>query len=483
MYQRADLNGGRRALRRTLRLLVALGLVAASAVAPSSTSTAQPGGQAEEGEAPPHATGAPGFAVPIGRAHGGKAALTAPGGVTKQFDEIALQVMGCASRSGVPTVNEVNSTVIALPGGPTVGTTGKVVSRGLPTTSPTMADSQESATVDSVNLLNGVVKATQVQARAHSRRDSTGLSHFSAADSHPSPADGSTGSTFVDLVVAGQAISQSTAPNHEIPLPLGIGRVVLNEQVIAPDGVTVNAIHVYITNFLGVSGDLVIASARSNVGRPSPVRMSGRSYAALASLDPLTSTGEQSVVYMGCTGTGGKDVIVTGSAVAIPAPNGQTLLSSSTAKSLVNGTFTMTGAKAKGTETVQSLSMLDGRITAQVVDVKAETVAAGGSIQSTGSTVFTQLVVDGRPLDAPAPNTTVTLPGLGRVTFNEQACTSDRPDDPSTAHDESKGCTGDHHSAIRVFAIRVKVSVADNPFGLPVGAQVLVGASRTGVQF
>lgn len=74
-------------------------------------------------------------------------------------------------------------------------------------------------------------------------------------------------SEIVGLVVNGEAISVSGAPNQTIPLPLGVGTIIINEQQSSgPGDITVNALHVIVP---GVA-DVVIASSHADITCASP---------------------------------------------------------------------------------------------------------------------------------------------------------------------------------------------------------------------
>ncbi|MEY2515854.1 MAG: hypothetical protein QOJ89_3212, partial [bacterium] len=105
-----------------------------------------------------------------------------------------------------------------------------------------------------------VVKATLIRSQANSTAN--GSSRSSNA----------TGTQFVDLVVAGIPIAGTPAPNTVIPLPLGLGYIVLNEQV--PDGtetghtgLTVRAVHAVLTvpfAPLLAGAEVIVAEAHSD---------------------------------------------------------------------------------------------------------------------------------------------------------------------------------------------------------------------------
>jgi hypothetical protein len=118
------------------------------------------------------------------------------------------------------------------------------------------ASAQSSATVEAVDILNGLVTARLVVAMSSS------TANGSTATSNAA------GSTLVGLTVNGVSLGDVTPPpNTRIDLP-GVGTVILNEQIPGGDGVhttalTVNMIHVVLAGVVG--GDIIVASAHSDV--------------------------------------------------------------------------------------------------------------------------------------------------------------------------------------------------------------------------
>jgi hypothetical protein len=124
------------------------------------------------------------------------------------------------------------------------------------------ASAQSSATVEQLNVLNGLVTAKLVVAMASSTGNGTTATSTAA------------GSTLVGLTVNGVSLGDITpAPNTTIDIP-GVGSVILNEEIFAGDGVettalTVNMIHVVLSG--AVAGDIIVASAHSDVAfAPAP---------------------------------------------------------------------------------------------------------------------------------------------------------------------------------------------------------------------
>jgi hypothetical protein len=130
---------------------------------------------------------------------------------------------------------------------------------------PNRASAQSKATVEHVNVLNGLVTAELVVAMSSSTAD--GSTATSTAE----------GSTLLGLSINGSApVDVTPAPNTTISI-LGVGTVILNEQLPGGDGVhtsalTVNMIHVIVNDPLkAATGDVIVSSAHSDVNfAPAP---------------------------------------------------------------------------------------------------------------------------------------------------------------------------------------------------------------------
>src|SRR5712691_626133 len=123
---------------------------------------------------------------------------------------------------------------------------------------PSTASAQSSASVEGVNLLNGLVTARIVVAMSSSTADGSTATSTSE------------GSTLIGLSINGSEPADVTPPpNTRISIPGGT--VILNEQIASGDGVhtsalTVNTIHVVLNDPLGtITGDIIVASAHSDV--------------------------------------------------------------------------------------------------------------------------------------------------------------------------------------------------------------------------
>jgi len=139
------------------------------------------------------------------------------------------------------------------------------------------ASAQSVASVAQVNVLGGLITASEVIATVTSTRGASGA------------ASNANGSTFENLVVAGVPVTSgdaTVAPNTQRSLS-GVGYVVLNEQIPTGDGVTssgmtVNMIHVYLQSISGgivdpltgqlvggtatTTGEIIVGSATTSVG-------------------------------------------------------------------------------------------------------------------------------------------------------------------------------------------------------------------------
>src|SRR5207245_896427 len=153
----------------------------------------------------------------------------------------------------------LNITVPNLAASTTLGvvTTGSI--------GPNKASAQSSATVEVLNVLNDLVKATVVVAVSSSRADGS------------TATSSSEGSTILGLSINGSApVDVTPSANTQITIPGGI--LTLNEQILEGDGVhtsalTVNMIHVVLKDPLTgtITADIVVSSAHSDVNfAPAP---------------------------------------------------------------------------------------------------------------------------------------------------------------------------------------------------------------------
>ena len=364
------------------------------------------------------------------------------GGVVKS-GRSALSVLGCTSQVGVTHTNtaaSVNAAVI---------TTGTIDTSTASETTATGVASTSTTTVQGVSILGGLVSATALQSVSTTSRDnSTKKLSISAA-----------GTTFTNLKVLGIPITIQPAPNTTIALP-GVGEVILNQQTghvgTNTAGLTVIAIHVIvnITTPLAPKGTQVVVSyANSSLGGPFGGLLSGLSYAASANV--LSSTVLVGQVFpqpLACFGTGGATRTNGGALVSVPP-----VVVSGTAVDTAEGTARK-HPQAETSSTIQGLNLL-GLVTATAV--KADVTATGNPPALGDNSSFLDLVVAGTPITIqPAPNTKLTLAGIGTLWLHRVIKTS---------------------TSIRVIMIQLIVTVPGNPLGLALNTTVHAASAKVGI--
>lgn len=167
------------------------------------------------------------------------------------------------------TVNQTSPAAVLPPDGSVVQTQANDVTVGTFVTAQdafatatgasdnALSDAVSSATLGTVNILNGLITADGVVAMASS---TVGNSNTE-------------GSSLGNLVVNGVQLDDP-APNTRVDLP-GVGYALLNEQIPTSGGITVNMIHVVLQQpVLGLFGqvtgvrtigDIIVGSATSSV--------------------------------------------------------------------------------------------------------------------------------------------------------------------------------------------------------------------------
>ena len=400
-----------------------------------------------------------------GQAYGAAGTVTILG-ARVTVGKVALQTLPC-----IPGATSTNSVASARVPGNTgaVLNLGVVQNTGSSSATGTGAEAREKSTIANVSALGGLVQADLVTARAHTSISGSGVNnHLNDPD-----VEDRSGATFVNLRVNGVQIAANPAPNTVISVA-GV-RIILNEVRPTANGVRVNAIHLIISNYLGISGDVVIAHAETFL-TAAVGQLSG--YAYLSSLrvrvgsvvDPLiaASSGRQNVIYLPCAGTNGVERVSTAVGLNIP-----TILSSATSKSTVQGDIDNTGAFSHSTHTVEDLNVLNGLITARALKSIADTRTQNGQVVSTGDFELLDLRINGRLIVEADLGATINLPGIGFVRIGREFC-DDKQNDATP-------CVGSSYNAITVYALQVVVNTT-NPY-LPVGAELIVGAAHSDVNF
>jgi hypothetical protein len=316
------------------------------------------------------------------------------------------------------------------------------------------ADALNSATgtsdVHSISLLGTLITATEVKAVSTTSKDNTGF-HVSAA-----------GSSLVNLIIAGGLpINVVPFPNTTIQLA-GFGKVVLNEQIVtgtsSAKGLTVNMIHVYVTNPKNVLGirvgtQIIVADAHSGLSQINgPASLDGTAFGTKVSSTIIKSSAT-APVSVGCNGNSLKTATLLGINVL-------NVLSTGTIHDTAQGTVTLTPTPLSSSQTtadIQTANLLTGVIQASVIHAQANASTTDGMTFtfSTAASSFATLSVSGHPEITAnvAANTKVTLVGIGTLYLKRVIQTK---------------------NSIEVRMIEV-VLASGNILGLPTGLDVIVG--------
>ena len=312
-------------------------------------------------------------------------------------------------------------------------------------------DALNSATANSdvhaISLLGALITAKEVNAVSTTFKDNTGL-HSSAA-----------GSSLFVLKVGTTVFTAVPAANTTIPLA-GFGKVVLNEQIESGTAtsttkkLTVNMIHVYVTiaNNLGipVGTQIIVAHAFSGLTQVSgPGTLDGTAFGTSVSSTIIKSS-QTAPASVGCLGNA---LITKTQQLGINVPN---VLSSGTITDTAQGSITASLSSSQTTSSVQSVNLLNGTITADVIQDQASASTTNGTtfnFNQSGS--FVNLHVSGHPEITDSFTGTVTLSGIGTLYLHRviQATNS-----------------------ITVRMIEVKLA-SGNILGLPTGMDIIVCSS------
>jgi hypothetical protein len=322
-------------------------------------------------------------------------------GTTVLSGKTAYVTLGdCSTTVGAHITNSV-ATVNAPP----IFTTGAVNTAAM--TSATM--SQASSRVQQASALSGLITADNIMAVSMTT-DQNGTLQVSA-----------TGSSFTNLVVAGNKIQGTPPPNTKVDLP-GFGYVILNEQRSHVTGstakLTVNMIHVFVTeeNILKIpkGAQIIVADAVSELQLAQNAALDGFSYGSSAHLGKTIISGRSALEVMPCLGTDGKILENTTAGVKVPK-----ILSTGTIKDTVQGTISTASSVGETTSSVNGADLVSGLLTAKVIkaDANATTSNGGKFTFSDKGSKFLRLKVSGhREIhDNVPPNTKVEISGLGTL--------------------------------------------------------------------
>ena len=388
------------------------------------------------------------------------------------------------------------------PLGPKAGDTADIgVLRTVATSTVSEAGANQRSTAETLsvalfkNRLTGLplVEADVVRAVATTTATS-GSSSYSSA-----------GSTIEGLKVNGEAI-ENISPNTKIELPAetyGIGSYVavyeLGPAVHKTGGgigttsqpaagqkgaftaaLTVNMLHVVLTDQNPLPGDqgeaaeafVSRAEAASSFEGLNCAGHEVDAHAFILSENTDPSLAPALVGFVAIPKTGGREAQELNS-INLP------VLASSTAATLAEGTIFQTSATSNSHATIEDVCVLNNAVTGTCVVaaslLKAATSSTNGVANSNGTTVVAS--VNGGPLGAQAPNTTIPLDGIGYVTFNEQTCdTSGVLANGCTVSTVANGKTT-KTAGLTVRTVHIVITVPNNPTGLAPGIEIIVGES------
>jgi hypothetical protein len=356
----------------------------------------------------------------------------------------AVTGLGACGAVQAPVHNE--NTVLTVSEPPllatgVINTTADAIDSGGVQTAKTTAE------VHDANLLAGLITATEV--RAVSRTSYNG-STFSVS---------AAGSGFANLVVAGVPIVVTPPPNTRIDLA-GFGHVILNEQkskVTANSAtLTVNMIHVFITmnNPLGIAPgtEIVVAHATSGLRKGVHGTLDGFAYGTKAKVGNVVTSGPSALVVMPCLGTKGN--VKTNSVAQVIVPP---LFEVGEVVTTAQGTVNETSAQGETTSTVESVDLVSGLVTADLVKADAHASKSGGTFAfSDEGSGFGNLEINGKPLADVGANTKIKIADLGTLWLHRVIRTP---------------------NSIEVRMIELIVSEA-NVFDIPIGTVIQVAVAH-----
>ena len=150
----------------------------------------------------------------------------------------------------------------------------------------------------------------------------------------------------------------------------------------------------------------------------------GQAYSTYVNTPLGSSAQSPMAVLPAVSGTDGAEADAAGGAMNVAGA-----LSSDFLNSITSGEIGAAEAGAQSTASAASVNILNGLITAdEVVANVMSSVGQSGALSNAAGSTFTNLTVAGRSLSGDqvvAPNTNVSLPGVGYVVLNEQIPSGD----------------------------------------------------------
>jgi len=163
----------------------------------------------------------------------------------------------------------------------------------------------------------------------------------------------------------------------------------------------------------------VLAQAPAAFAKALETGYQGSAYGTEVNIDSAVQSGRSALSVLGCVSQPG--TLKTNTAVSVNAPPA---LSTGTLDTSAASQTTATGVASVSSSNVQSVSLLSGLVSASAVTSVSTTNrdnSTGTLSVSAAGTQFASLSVAGIPVGGtPAPNTKITLPGVGYVMLNQQ---------------------------------------------------------------
>lgn len=199
---------------------------------------------------------------------------------------------------------------------------------------------------------------------------------------------------------------------------------------------------------------------RQSTGADAGLFYTGNAYGSYAFVGSTLVAGKSALVALGCATTAGVHQRNEIAHVSVPGVLSTGVIESRAATSDSGGTQT-----SRTSSEVHNADVLTGLITADEIKAASATSHNGNGFRTTaGGSHFLNLVVNGQPISAHVkPNTTIQLPGVGRVVLNEHRRT-----------------VGADSASFTVNMIHVYVT-QDLP-GIPKGTQIVVAHATSDLE-
>ncbi|MEJ8570339.1 choice-of-anchor P family protein [Microbaculum marinum] len=331
------------------------------------------------------------------------------------LNRAAYKSCGCDGTNGKIQKNTVDSLRAGEDGD--VASLGKMRAIVLTDRSAKSAVAKNMAVIDSIDLLDGLITADGLRARAKfkatNRRMSFNINR----------------SKFVNLEIAGTPVDSNVGKNTKMNLP-GIGTVFL--KLLKKNGnfnrrgevrLEMIRIHVQEENSFGlpIGSVLVVGRAKAGYSRKNIDDIIGGA-AYLATLnaksgdDAQNAVGRPGLLHVGCEGTRGKT-----KSERVASLDGTGILQGGAGRSTAVGKQTRTGAMVKMTAETEAVSLLDGLVTLESIRaVSRDRIKNGKRISSARGTKVVGLTVAGESLGTiRAKNVKIPVPTVGTLFINE----------------------------------------------------------------